>query len=990
MLRFMLNNKGMMSVFTLFLLIPVMIFSGLLIDFARALAVRAQAAAVAETYANSYLSMYDELLNEVYGLFAVTQSKEGTEALDKLQAYMKAAYAPGSMTETELSNSNALGLQDILKKVANGGQDYGQNYSKALSLTGKGFQSVDHLPQKPLVQTTDNVNNYDTLQMQISEYVKFIGPTDLLFTAGEGIAKMLKPDSEGNVDAEDSKNEVVNTQNNYKRLQKKQQIDNDLAVLNEQIQALYNAINEYDDSLMNYHHDVYNYSYNERTSYFNALYTVSETYEKLMDLYSDMEDAQNTEEGLNIYDFQQRANEILDENENNANIEGGYLDNIKNVNSCFMNSNYSDDFKTDKVEVGNVVNYDRYSSLLNNTFLSESGANAHSSYTSYSTVVEKRNALYTAASNLEMNLESIVARINELIEEVKSDANSSTATEDERKSAQKFAEGLEKDYAAIINMSKDGSTEAQRMYTVAHFNYNQILTDYSNSGIAKESENKIINDVRSAFFNEGKAYYMTQHDDYLESLSNDITDVLKEITSLFPDNEDIMSSLSALENTTWSIRDAGDEMKNFPVSGSLSDYYTMFSVNSDNKGNGISYQDLYFALRDWNFKPSNSADQSEFENITDELWKLMDEVKFDNTKLRSSLENKIMPAGNKTGDDANAGKTDLKNILDKDNSGLGKPDSGTVFINKLMLMLYDYGMFTCQTSDKKADSQNNTVTTQAPVSYQGITLAKGSDGSYETSETNFLLYGELEYIFNGNVDPQKNFNAVRNSLAIIRFVPNYISTYTISEINSLINTVQTSLSWCPLAAIVVAQALRVALASFETWCDLDLLYGGKNVLFYKNSLGDLSLIEKLKSTETGQKIFSKLNECSGGKLDSKDKGFSPSNLKINYRQYLIILQMIFVSQEDMIKRTADLIEANMSYMKNNCELVDKDGGKKSVDLSFKLSGANTAVRVECTVKNDFIFIGGVFNAAEAGYDEAEQLARDMEGKTYTYAVIREY
>lgn len=443
MLQFMRNNKGALSIFTLFVLIPVMLFSGILIDFARIKAVQAQAASAAETYANSYLSVYDELLNEVYGLFAVTQSDDGMKALEDLKEYMQAAYTPNSVDNTHLTNANALGLQDAIKRVMNGSKS---DYSDALQLTGNAFSSWDTEASKPLVEENDVGKNYNTLQMQISEYVKFIGPTELL--ANTKIADMLKPDSAGSLDTEKNKNEVEQINKNYQRIKGKNEIDKKIGELNEHINNFYNAMAEYDETFSNYFNDdkygVITYVSNEQESYKNAIEAVEDAYD---DFKSVFEKIQEDEEVS--FSNKNKLKRILKQS------SGGYPSSLDDIGECFDGS-----IKSGNISDGNAVNYNVFKDYMYDTYIEPDSDSSVFQY-SYSDVCEAREHLINLAGSFSRSLNDIKDEINDLIKETENDLDS-IEDEEEKESTQKFIDGLKKDYSAILGMDINGNNDQKK------------------------------------------------------------------------------------------------------------------------------------------------------------------------------------------------------------------------------------------------------------------------------------------------------------------------------------------------------------------------------------------------------------------------------------------------------------------------------------------------------------------------------------------------
>lgn len=1008
MLKFMYDHKGSLSLFTLFLLIPIMVFSGVLMDLARAKAIEAQSAATAETYANSYLSVYDEMLNELYGLFAVTQDKDGLEAVRQLEEYMKASFKPKSKDDTGLENSFLIGMLR-------------QNYSDALSLTGSALSDLQAVAGKPLV----NGNNYDALQMQISEYVKFIGPTDVLTST---LKLLLQPNSR--FDSEKSENEVQETNKNFKRIKKKNEIDNLISDLNNQIKDFFNAMKVYDETIDNYYNSsgdiagVHTFTLEEVNSYRHALDTAENAVEELERVIGEIENEQtefeeeNTpmEEPDNNSDNDTNtasnvpqadpvpeppkfkisnmlANEIRNIIEPDTRVSV-FTDNMGNVGSCF---DYYD--LADRIKKGEAVNYGIFSGHVQEYYLNADGVTQSNMDYSAAHVRSRRETVVRKANEFNASLNLIRTKLTNLIDEIQCDIDNPATSEEERTDTQKFLDGIKKDYKDILDAdgTKPTNSTERKMWVIANFNYSDFAVDFNSyaercEGDIRERLQEFL-DVNTGitkadtFLNEiydGVAGYVAM-------LVGDNLSYDQEIDydSIIPDAKRWVNE-KLTECRNYSRPDEDDyEITEFR----LDYFYTKLEDNESQNESGITHKELYNAMDGWyNKTEEQEQEENKINGISDSIWDAIKTMEFNNIKLRKGCENKILPGAASSDSDSNAEKQDLKDILDNDDNELPPTDLGAAFINKLLIILYDYGMFTCQTSDKIED-ENDLVITKKPLSYQGITLAvqekDGEKYKYETSDTNFLLYGELEYIFNGDRDPEKNMHAVRNSLAVIRFVPNYISTYTISEINTIVNTVQTALAWCPPAAIIAAQALRIAIASFETWCDLDLLYGGSSVLLYKKSMSDVSFVEKMKLH--CKEAYATLSEYDKNGSMDKTNGSDSNGLKVNYTQYLVLLEMIFVPREKMIERTADLIEANMNYViDGDC---DGDDGKKTVKIeSFKLSEAKTSVTVTCEVKRDFVFTGGVFNVRDSGYDDAAEFADKMnaEGNVYKCTITREY
>ena len=89
---FLKKGKGSISVFVTLIMVPVVFFTGFLVDLSRIKFCGNQAVMSADNYGEAILTDYDNLLKELYGLFALTQNKKGTDALDRLDSYVKEYY----------------------------------------------------------------------------------------------------------------------------------------------------------------------------------------------------------------------------------------------------------------------------------------------------------------------------------------------------------------------------------------------------------------------------------------------------------------------------------------------------------------------------------------------------------------------------------------------------------------------------------------------------------------------------------------------------------------------------------------------------------------------------------------------------------------------------------------------------------------------------------------------------------------------------------
>ncbi len=107
------SERGTITVLVSLIMIPVFVITGLFVDFSRYALGRSQATMVADAYGEAVLSEYDNVLKNLYGLFSVTQSEDGKNALDSLDQEILKAYHPEGdgaklydAVETELAYEN--------------------------------------------------------------------------------------------------------------------------------------------------------------------------------------------------------------------------------------------------------------------------------------------------------------------------------------------------------------------------------------------------------------------------------------------------------------------------------------------------------------------------------------------------------------------------------------------------------------------------------------------------------------------------------------------------------------------------------------------------------------------------------------------------------------------------------------------------------------------------------------------------------------------
>ncbi|MGN0408053.1 MAG: DUF5702 domain-containing protein [Bacteroides sp.] len=145
------NQRGSITVLVVLILVPTIFFNGFLVDLARIKLYSNQAVMTADNYGETVLSYYDNVLKELYGLFAVTQDDDALKALNELDKYVKASFNP---------ESDQIGweyFKAFQKDSYNGFMPY-KNASVQLS-----YEAV----------AGANLGNEDVLATQIGDFMKF-------------------------------------------------------------------------------------------------------------------------------------------------------------------------------------------------------------------------------------------------------------------------------------------------------------------------------------------------------------------------------------------------------------------------------------------------------------------------------------------------------------------------------------------------------------------------------------------------------------------------------------------------------------------------------------------------------------------------------------------------------------------------------------------------------------------------------------------------
>ena len=211
MQRLFKTVKGSITVLVTLILVPTIFFTGFMVDLARIKLYGNQAVMTADNYGETVLTQYDNLLKELYGLFAVTQDEKALDNLDKLQGYVSSAFDPA---QNNISWEHFEEVQDYL----------GMN-----TLDGfMPYQDADITLEKEFIPES-HLSNHAVLDTQIGDFMRF------------RIAQNLLDDGS---DLMDQISEVENAENDGKAIDKKLELDNEVEKLLEYAKNYYGILKE--------------------------------------------------------------------------------------------------------------------------------------------------------------------------------------------------------------------------------------------------------------------------------------------------------------------------------------------------------------------------------------------------------------------------------------------------------------------------------------------------------------------------------------------------------------------------------------------------------------------------------------------------------------------------------------------------------------------------------------------------------------------------
>lgn len=225
--------------------------------------------------------------------------------------------------------------------------------------------------------------------------------------------------------------------------------------------------------------------------------------------------------------------------------------------------------------------------------------------------------------------------------------------------------------------------------------------------------------------------------------------------------------------------------------------------------------------------------------------------------------------------------------------------------NKVLLLTYDSEMFSCYATGKSGGSSNE-ENKEPEYTMTGIPLG---------IEVNYYYQSELEFLFHGNrAEAIENLMATAGLIFLVRLVFNYVASFSIPSVQNTVTVVKGALAWAGPFAIAAGELARLALVLGESALDVGRLKGGSRVALYK--IGD-----HVNDTDQGWRF------SLGGLIDEGAAGIGKAKLNIKeesdddstgmaYKDYMRLF-LLLIDGDVLAQRTANLIEMNMTNVKEN-------------------------------------------------------------------------
>lgn len=283
--------------------------------------------------------------------------------------------------------------------------------------------------------------------------------------------------------------------------------------------------------------------------------------------------------------------------------------------------------------------------------------------------------------------------------------------------------------------------------------------------------------------------------------------------------------------------------------------------------------------------------------------------------------------------DENEGKKKLKGALDDDFLG-SLATAASEAGNKILLLVYGTEMFSDASTPGSEETDEERKAEYPRKSMAGIPM---------TTDVNYYFQSELEYLYNGNLsDAQANLRSVAGMIFLVRFVFDYVASFAIPSVNSVVNSVRSALAFTGPFAVLAGELARLALAIGEAAMDVARLRTGDQVAIYKKEDDWKLSIAGLTEAATDSIDDAVLDDA----FDTEGKDGDDEGLTLGYTDY-IRLFLLLVPGDKLADRIGNLIELNVTNKKEDINAdEEKMASAKRIDLAKAITGFSLKTTAE--------------------------------------------
>lgn len=280
------------------------------------------------------------------------------------------------------------------------------------------------------------------------------------------------------------------------------------------------------------------------------------------------------------------------------------------------------------------------------------------------------------------------------------------------------------------------------------------------------------------------------------------------------------------------------------------------------------------------------------------------------------------------------GKEELEKSLDNDFLK-NLTDAAGAIGNKALLMIYATEMFSNYSFPRLAEGEN------PEMSMAGIPMS---------TAVNYYYHSEQEFLYNGNLANAKaNLISVAGMILLVRFVFNYIASFSVSSVKSVVNTIRTSLAGTGPFAVLASELARMGLAIGESAMDVERLRNGEEVALFKKDAQWKFSIRGL-AESIGEDVTSEIKLEKGSRSEDEDKEEEPGGL--TYTDYLRLF-LLLVNGDDLANRIIELIQLNVT----NCsKQLNADEEAMASAERFDMSKAFTDFSLSTSAEMRMLFL----------------------------------